>query len=152
MKRYLLVLLVIIPLLAFVIFRASGKKHFQPDAGKHAGRSYDMSNIVMLDMLNTIEGNKLIIALEKDVIKHIPAEIPVLFIQADSILYGKNLELIREHDGKLILASGDIAISSRIWMLLSQMGFEQIFILSDDPEPEVQKFEFRPDTAVRPEF
>ena len=103
-------------------------------------------------MLNTIEGNKLIIALEKDVIKHIPAEIPVRFIQADSILYGKNLELIREHDGKLILASGDIAISSRIWMLLSQMGFEQIFILSEDPEPEVQKFEFRPDTAVRPEF
>ena len=75
-----------------------------------------------------------------------------LFIAADSILSKNNLSIIRKHDGPVLLVSSETAVSARIWMVLSQMGYKNIYILTNDADSEVLKYKFRPDTLVRPEL
>jgi 3-mercaptopyruvate sulfurtransferase SseA len=73
-------------------------------------------------------------------------------IPADSILSKKYLNTIRKHNGPVILFSSEMAVSARIWMLLSQMGCKNIYILTNNTDNEVFKSKFRPDTVTRPEL
>jgi len=50
------------------------------------------------------------------------------------------------------LVSSDASVSARMWMFLSQMGIENLFILTTDRENESFKNKFRPDTLTRPEL
>ena len=49
-----------------------------------------------------------------------------------SILAKENIRIIRNSKGPVILASGDITISARIWMVLSEMGLKDLFILQPE--------------------
>jgi len=152
LKKYGVIISVLVPVIILVIIRASGKDHFQPDAKKLSEKPVDRSNIIVQDRLQSLGDNILIISLGKNTNPNIPENMRVISIQPDSILSAGNTSLIRNHKGSIVLASEDISISSRIWMLLSQMGYEKLYILSNDPEPEALKYEFRPDTITRPEF
>ena len=151
-KKYKVILLIVMPLLILVLFRAFGSDHFMTDAKKLAEPSFSRSNIIAFEKASQLPGEKLLINLEKDVIKHNLSETTEKEISPDSILYKENIRLLRRHKGPVILISSEIAVSVRIWMILSQMGMENLYVLSDDPDPEVLKYEFRPDTMVRPEF
>lgn len=151
-KQYKTVIFVVTPILIFVLIRAFGSDHFMTDAKKLAGPSFSRSNIIVFDKASQLPGEKLLINLEKNVIKHNLSETTVKKISPDSILYKENIRLLRRHKGPVILISSEIAVSVRIWMILSQMGVENLFVFSDDPDPEVLKYEFRPDTMVRPEL
>jgi hypothetical protein len=99
-----------------------------------------------------MEGEILMVNLGKLTKRISDQEIRTVSIQTDSILLKENLRILRNHEGPLILFSQDDAITVRIWMLLSQMGFRELYILTEEPDPEELKYEFRPDTSVRPEF
>ena len=151
-KKYGVIISVLVPVIILVIIRASGKDHFQPDAKRLSEKSVDRSNIILPDRLQSLGENILIISLEKNKKAYIPENMRVISIQPDSILTDANTSLIRNYKGSIVFASEYISISSRIWMLLSQMGYEKLYVLSNDPEPEALKYEFRPDTITRPEF
>ncbi|HUX96422.1 MAG TPA: hypothetical protein VMV47_11890 [Bacteroidales bacterium] len=151
-KKYKPIFLILLPVLILVLVRTTGINHFKTDARKHAEKSFSRSNLITAEKLSQTGGNKLIINLEKDVIKHITSKITVKSISADSILNKQNIKLLLNHDGPVIISSSDDAVSARIWMLLSQMGVENLFILTEDPEPELLKYKFRPDTLARPEL
>jgi len=51
----------------------------------------------------------------------------------------------------VILFSEDYSLSSKVWMILSQSGFRNIYIYTTDPGNEVLKKEFRSDSLTRPE-
>ncbi|HAM10500.1 MAG: hypothetical protein A2X05_05325 [Bacteroidetes bacterium GWE2_41_25] len=151
-KKYKVILLILIPVVILVLTRALDTNHFRTDAKKLAEPSFSGSNIIIPDKVNQLNGEKLLIILGKDVIKHDLAGVVIKIIPPDSILYKENIRLIRKHDGPVILCSAENDLAIRIWMLLSQMGIENLYILSDDSEPEVLKYEFRPDTTVKPEL
>jgi hypothetical protein len=151
-RKYRLIIIVIVPLIVLVLIRAFGTNHFTTDAAKQAEGSFDHSNIITIDKIGELKGDILAVQLGKDVIKHIPDNLSATVIPPDSILAGRYINLIKNHTGPVILMSEDLAVSSRIWMFLSQMGFEKLYVLSQDPEPEALKHEFRPDTTARPEF
>ena len=100
----------------------------------------------------TFRGNKLIINLnaEKNVIRDNRVE--SLNVSADSILSKNILRTISKHSGPVLLYSTEAAVSARIWMILSQMGYRNIYILTNDPENEAIKNKFRPDSLIRPEL
>lgn len=150
-KKYKVILIILIPIVILVFIRALGTNHFQTDAIKHAEPSFSGSNILTPDKVSQLEGEKLLILLGKDVIKH-NFSATVKSIPPDSVMEKENIGLLLKHNGPVLLSSEDVAVATRVWMILSQMGSENLYILSEDPEPEVLKYEFRPDTMARPEL
>jgi hypothetical protein len=50
------------------------------------------------------------------------------------ILEKENLSLIRKNNGPVILFSEDSSVSARIWMVLSEMGMRNIYILQEQAD------------------
>ncbi len=151
-KKYKAVILIVLPLLILVLIRSAGSYHFKPDAEKLAEPSFINSNLISKDQLGSFPGDKLIISLtdlqdnERNTLGNVIEIAPV------DILLKENIEKIKNNNGPVLLYSGDPAISSRIWMVLTQIGIKNVFILTVDPDNELLKHEFRPDSLIKPEF
>ena len=70
-------------------------------------------------------------------------------IPLDQLLQRENKEKLASLDGKILLYSKDIATSSKAWVILNQLEFDSIYILSDEENPEHLKYKFQPDTTIR---
>ena len=150
LNKYRVVLIIVLPILILVLIRSFSTNHFKSDAKELAGPSFNNLNIITANKINTLEGEKLILNLGE-----IPADNltgSVLNIKPDSILLKTNFRLIRKHKGPILLFSDQEGISARVWMILSQMGIRNIYILVSDNDNEVLKYKFRPDTLIRPEL
>jgi hypothetical protein len=151
-KENKVVFAVVLPILILVLVKSFGSDHFRNDSRKLAGPSVKGSNILTNEQLETIAGNKLVINLDKknSFLSELKSEI--VNIPADSVLTGGNLDIIHKYKGSVLLYSAKQEVSAGIWMVLSQMGYENLYILTTDPDNEVNKNKFRPDTLVRPEL
>ncbi len=152
LKKYIAIISIVLPVVVLVLIRAFGTNHFKTDAGKLAESSFSRTNIVTPEKIDQLKGEKLFILLERDGKKPDLPLITLKTIPSDSVLNKENIRLLRNHDGPVLLGSSEIAVAVRIWMLLSQMGIENLYIFSEDPQPETLKYEFRPDTLTRPEL
>jgi hypothetical protein len=134
----------LIGLLAIIFVKSFGYGHFRGNAEKWAQPSMDQANLITQAMLNTLHGNTLMIDLSEsgDRLKDYNGTIN---IPASAILEKDNLKKLHAHKGNILLVSDDPALSARIWMLLSQMGYRNLYILEDSTDNEVLKYEFRPD-------
>jgi hypothetical protein len=149
-KKYKVVLLIVLPVLILVLFRAFSSNHFQNDANKWAELSLKSSNIITLNKINSMPGKFLLINL--DTIQNTNDKIGnSLSIKPGSILERENLKTIRSFKGAVLLSSSRPDVSARIWMILSQMGMRNLYILTSDSDNEVFKNKFQPDT-IRPEL
>lgn len=150
-KKYVYIILIIIIIIVLIIIRSTGTNHFRYDAKRWAAPSFSGSNIVTSDKISLLKGNILIITLGNVQKPDIVAGGRLLSVPPDSILSKKYSKAIRSNDGPVILFSTDYSVSSRIWMILSQAGFRNIYIYSSDSDNEVLKKEFRSDSVSRPE-
>jgi rhodanese-related sulfurtransferase len=151
-KKYIVVIAVVLPILILVLIRSFGTYHFRSDAVKWAQPSVLRSNIISFDMAVSLPGNKLFVNLVGEIGAILTPGMRSINIPADSILNKKVLHLMNNNDGPVLLYSSDEGVSARVWMILSQLGHSNIYIVSDDPENEVMKNKFRPDTLIRPEL
>jgi len=147
-KKYRLVIIVVLPILILVLIRSSGLNHFKNDAKKWAESSVKQSNIMTIEQVVSPSGKNLIINLDKEVSQISKLTGDVQNIQADSILSKKHVNLIMSHDGPVLLFSLDPGLSAKIWMILSQLGCRNIYILTNSADNEVFKYKFRPDTLL----
>ena len=152
LKRYKLVILIVLPIIILVLIRTLGDNHFKADAKRWAEPSFEQSNIITSERMETIPGERLIINLDKDKMGMDDSIVYFLNIPPDSILSKIYHKAIRNHSGPVFLKSTEIDVSSRIWMILSQMGKGSVYILASDTDNEVLKYKFRPDTSVGPEL
>ena len=152
LKKNKVILFSIIPVAILVLIRAFSTDHFKNDAGKLAEQSFTGSNIVTPDKLLHLEGEILLVNLGKTTKRISDQGIRTVIIPTDSILLKENLRILRDHEGPLLLSSQEDAISVRIWMLLSQMGFRELYILAEEADPEVFKYEFQPGDVTGSEF
>jgi len=151
-KKFKWVIIIVLPVLILVIIRSFGANHFRSDAERWAEPSVLKTNVISIEQAESLAGEKLIINLD---IKQYPVSntgIRIACIPPDSLLTKKYLKLMKANRGPLLLNSSDKAAVARIWMLLSQMGIGNIFILTDETNDELFKHKFRPDTIIRPEF
>jgi hypothetical protein len=150
--KYKVVIAVVLPILILVLIRQFGGNHFQTDAKRWSEPSIMRSNIITEEKIGTLSGEKLIINLGEGNREIKDMGMELLNIPADSVLSKNILHTIGKHDGPLLLYSSETAVSARIWMVLSQMGYKNIFILTNEADNEISKNKFRPDTIVRPEL
>jgi hypothetical protein len=152
LNRYKVLIAVILPVLILVLIKSSGAYHFKSDAKKWAEPTFKRSNIILADHVNSLSGEKLIINLGQGDYGNYKISAKVINLPADSILNRDNLNIIRNHNGPVILFSSETSVAARIWMIISQMGYRNIYILTNDTDNERLKYKFRPDTLVRPEL
>lgn len=151
-KKYKVSIMIVVPVLILVLFRSFGSNHFQSDSKKWAEPSVMRSNIVTSEKLSSLKGEVLLINLDGVKSSGNLFTGKSLNITPDSVLDRNNVKVIHQHNGPVVLSSFEPAVSARIWMLLSQMGIKNLYILSNSTDNEVFKNKFRPDTLVRPEL
>jgi len=150
-KKYKIVILILVPVILLVILRLLGTNHFKPDAKRWAEPTFSGANIITSEKVETLAGKFLIVNLDSDK-KSFPAAYEILTSTPDAILNKDILERMHDFEGSILIYSSDISISSGVWMILSQMGMTNILVLTDDKNNESQKYEFRSDTMARPEL
>ncbi|MBI5010980.1 MAG: hypothetical protein HZB98_15300, partial [Bacteroidia bacterium] len=115
MKKHRAILIILVPVIILVLLRSFGTKHFRTDALKLAEPSFSMSNMITPEKASGLEGEKLLVIFEKDVIKHdFPCEI--LSLTPVTILEKKNIKKLLQHKGPVLLSSPEISVSVRAWM------------------------------------
>jgi hypothetical protein len=151
LKQYWLVLAILVVVAVAVLVRTFGHGNFKYDAGKLAEPSVLRTNIITKDQITGLRGRVMIIDLREAGTNN--DKFPTsLKVSPDSILAKKYLNMIRKQRGPVVLTGSDYSVSARIWMVLSQMGIKDIYILSGESNPEILKKEFRPDTISAPEL
>lgn len=150
LRKYKIVIAVVMPILILVLVRLLNPNHFKPDAGRWASPSIEQMNLIGTNSLETLAGEKLIIIIDQSEIEGFIGK--TIKISPDSIIKRQNLKTLRNHAGPIVLYSGDQSLSARIWMVLSQLGIRDLYILTADKDNEVLKYKFRPDTMTGPEL
>jgi hypothetical protein len=147
-KKYWIIVGVVLPIIILVIIRSTGRNHFKNDVKRWAEPSLKTSNLVTIAQADELPGSILIINLDKDLgpLKDIHGEIRN--VSPDSVLSKKQGTSIIKHGGPVLIFSSEKGISARIWMILSQMGCKKIFILTDQTDNESIKYKFSPDTII----
>jgi hypothetical protein len=147
-RKYGVVIAVVVLILILVVIRSMGANHFRNDAKKWAEPSVKKSNRITLKQAESLAGKSLLINLDKvgSHIRELTGEIQN--IPADSVLSKNHIASIMKHDGPVLLSSLEPGLSARIWMIMSQMGCRNIYIITDSIDNEVLKYKFRPDTLL----
>jgi hypothetical protein len=146
LKNYKVVISVVLIVLVLVVIRSAGINHFKSDAKKWAEPSFNKSNAITPDQVKLLKGDDLVINLDKDLTFTGTIQGDLQNISADSILSKKHLNTILKHEGPVLLLSSDPGLSARIWMVLSQMGCKNIYILTSSTDNEVLKYKFHPES------
>ena len=151
-NRYRIIIAVILPVLILLSLKTCRSGSFKYDAKKWSEPSFDYSNVIIGTEFGTLSGEKLIVNLDNSYNKMDEQSAAIVHIPPDSVLSIKYLNKIRYHKGPVLISSSDPALSARIWMVISQTGCNNLYILTSSNDNEVFKNEFRPDTIVRPEL
>ena len=136
-RRYWLVLSITLLAIILVLIRTYSH-NFRYDAARWAGPSALRSNIVTEDQISDMSGDILLIALGNETPPIELSKDKILKLNPESILEKPNLSLIRKNRGPVILFSDNNSVSARVWMVLSEMGIKNIFILQDTSKNELQ--------------
>ncbi len=139
---------ILVAAISLLVINAFGDDHFRHDAAKWAQPTIDQSNLITNNQLEKLSGNTILINLSEQR-NQVNDNQGAIHIPASAILEKENQKRLRSHEGNLVLISGERALSARIWMLLSQMGYENLYILDDSAVNEVLKYKFQPDTIIR---
>ena len=148
MRQYGVIILIVLPVAILVLIRATTPNRFKQDARKFAEPSFRNSNTMSWEQLINFKSGYLIIDLDdqNNLVEKHPG-ISVIQLSPRLMLEKAGQEVFQSNELPVILFSSDPAISARVWMLLSQMGYRNLFILTDEPDNEVIKYKFRPDTT-----
>ncbi len=129
LKHYWIVLSIFLLVVLLVLIRTFSQNNFRYDAVKWAETSVPGSNIMAKDQIPALGDKVLLINLgNKPAAGEQPTE-NTLMMNPASILEKANLNLIRKNKGPVILFSDDNSVSARVWMVLSEMGMKNIYIL-----------------------
>lgn len=127
-----------ITLLAVILVMIRTYSHnFRYDAVRWAEPSAVRSNILTEDQISGMSSDILLITLGNIAPAIEQLQDKILKLNPESILEKTNLSLIRKNKGPVILFSHDNSVSARVWMVLSEMGIKNIFILQADRKTEL---------------
>jgi hypothetical protein len=134
MKNRILDIFIVALLVALImiILVRSQETRFKHDATRGAKATLDQSNLITQTALTTLSGNHLMLDLSENNPAPEVKGSTVLKLSAQDILMKKNIKKLRQYDGNIILIAENPAVSARIWMLLSQLGIKNLYILASD--------------------
>ncbi len=134
LKQYRIILAVFLLVLILVLIRTISPGRFKYDAVKWAEPSATGSNIIKEAQLDAMTGKKLLVDLGSEPVSDSRFGNITVRLDPGSILDKTNLKLIRKNRGPVVLYSEDISEVARIWMILSEMGVKDLYILSESAD------------------
>ncbi|WP_319482700.1 hypothetical protein [uncultured Draconibacterium sp.] len=140
-KNITWILGVLILLLVLVLVRTFNSNLFK----RNVSEALTTEMTVSVQELSALKDNYNIVELDAEN-QRFPNSLVMPFNQ---LLEKENKEKLASFDGKILLYSSDISTSSKAWVILNQLGFDGVYILSDEENPEVLKYKFQPDTTTR---
>jgi len=146
LKEYRLIILIVLILVAAIIFRTYNGSGFKYDALKRAESSIGGANIITVDMIAGLQGKKLIIDLGGSGQPSSDFSGKILKISPDSILDRQFLKSIRRFRGPVILCASDKPQLARVWMILSQTGIRDLYILNEKRDAGESLNKYRTDS------
>jgi hypothetical protein len=145
-KNNKVVIAIVLIILVLVVIRSVDVNHFKSDAKRWAETSMDHSNIVTPEQVRVLKGSILTINLDNKMIPGEKVTGDLRNISADSILSKKIIRSILKHNGPVLIYSDKPALSARIWMVLSQMGCKELYILTSETGNEIPEYKIQPDS------
>lgn len=131
--KYKHVLAAVVVLAVLVLIRAFNPNIFRYDAARWAEPSVTGENIVTPEKLPATGGKILFVILDTDFqVPDMGGSVRMTASPGD-LLSGENLRKIRKNKGPVVICSEDMSVSSRVWMVLSETGIRQLYILKKDP-------------------
>lgn len=130
-KQYWLVLTIFLLVSLLVLARTFTHKSFRYDAVKWAEPSAVRSNLLTKDQVMALSGKKMVISLGNDATVSKELQDITTRMDPELILDKKNYNLIRRNKGPVILFSDETSVSAKAWMVLSETGMKNIYILMD---------------------
>lgn len=134
LKQYRIILAVFLLVLILVLIRTISPGNFKYDAVKWAEPSASGSNLINEAQLDAMTGKRLLVDLGSEPVSDGRFGNITVRVDPGSILDKPNLKLIRKNGGPVILYSDDISEVARIWMILSEMGIKELYILSESAD------------------
>jgi hypothetical protein len=145
LKELKIVLVILLVVLVLVIVKTTGKNCFKEDA-KNAIEAVTGNNfLISLNDFKVSENQFLVVDLNKS--GSIQFE-NSLIIPFEKLLEESTIQKVKETKGKILLVSDDNSQTAKAWVILNQMGIKNVFVLANDDNPEVLKYEFQSDTLV----
>ncbi|MDF1560117.1 MAG: hypothetical protein P1P83_07905 [Bacteroidales bacterium] len=133
LKQYKYVLAAVVVLAALAAVRAFNPGIFRYDAVRWAEPSVRGENMISRDKLPTIGGEVLFVMLDTDCqVPDLPGT-TILTADPQDLVSGDYSGKIRRNKGPVVLCSEDLSISARVWMVLSETGIRNLYILRKDP-------------------
>jgi len=151
-RKYKWVIILVLPIAILVIIKSLSLTRFKSDANKWAEPSVKGLNLIGREQIGELKGDLIIINLDGEESETGSVGFKSISISEELILSKENLKIIKGHSGPVLLFSEDISKQARVWMVLSQLGNKDIYILTDQADNEVIKYKFRPDTIARPDL
>lgn len=146
LKNLKIVFLILVVVLVLVIVRSTCKNSFKQDA-KNAVEVIVSNNFsVSVSELKTMGKEYLIVDLSEPGKSQFDNSFKIPF---EKLLDESNLKKLKEPENKILLVSDDISKAEKAWVILNQLGFKNVFVLSSEENQEVLKYEFQPDTAAK---
>jgi len=149
LKNLRLVILIVGILLILVIVRNSDSNIFRKDINTAVEAAQNNSNLLSIEQVRQLKSTWLVINGGND---KLPDSLRIehsISIPFENLLEEANRKILKEVDGDLILYSSDVAMASKAWVILNQLGYPNVFILKSEGNQEELKYKFQPDTTVR---
>jgi hypothetical protein len=149
LKKLRLVILIVSILLILVIIRNSDSNIFRKDVKTAVDTAKDNRNMISVEQVLQLKSKWLVVNIGND---NLPDSLRFehsISIPFENLLEEANRKILEEVDGDLILYSSDVAMASKAWVILNQLGYPNVFILKRGVGQEDLKNKFQPDTTVR---
>jgi hypothetical protein len=134
LRQYWLVISISLLVVCLVLIRTFNREQFRYDAVKWADSSINGSNLVSDADVLKMDGKALLVNLGTALPSDMKIQVNTVNMDPGLILEKENLSLIRKNNGPVILFSEDSSVSARIWMVLSEMGMINIYILQEQAD------------------
>ena len=149
LKSLRFIFLFIIIILFLVLVRSLNPNLFKQDPAKTVEAAQNNSNSITMAQLESLNTPYQVINLgsggkfDSITIKN-SINIPI-----ENLLDKTNRTILNESKDEIILYSTDVSTSAKAWVILNQLGFKKLLILTHEENPEVFKYKFQPDTTAR---
>jgi hypothetical protein len=131
LKKYRIILALFTLILILVLLRTVSPGNFKYDAVKWAEPSVTGSNIITEAQIEAMPGKKLLVCLGTEPVSGSRVGDITVKMDPGSVLDKTYLRQIRKNKGPVILFSEDISVAAKVWMILSEMGIKDLYILSE---------------------
>jgi len=129
MKQYRFVIIIFLVLVVLVLFRSFSGNSFRYDAARWAEPSAMGSNLLTVDQLSTLTGEIMLLNMGSEADLPGSLQDEAVNVSPESVTDKNTMKLIRKHRGPVLLLSDDGSVSARVWMVLSEMGMKNVYIL-----------------------